>query len=875
MSDRQSGNGKMGKGQGLPPRPFGDSVRWITRLALVVIVGTTMTWLVVRSTDDGLRAQLLTEARIVAHALELDQIQTLTGSEADLSAPAYHRLKDRLASIRRARPNSKFLYLMGQRGNEVFFFVDSEAPDSPDCSPPGQVYEEIAEDDLEVFRLKQERVTGPQVDRWGVWVSALVPLVDPVSGDLLAVLGMDVDATDWRRGVWRSSVAPISGTLLLAVLVVFSVNMRRRDEREKDRALASASALRETENRFRAVFEQAAVGVAQVETGSGHLVRANQKFCELLGHDTATLERTDFHSFIHPDDRAADHQRMERLRSGAIREYSSELRCLRRDGSLRWVSLTVSPMWNAEGRMVHHIAVLQDITERRRVEESHLLLATAVEQSAESIMITDHDAKIVYVNPAFERVSGYSREEALGQNPRIMKSGRHDEAFFDRMWAALDRGDVWSGRIVNRRKDGVLYEEDATISPVLDDQGRVVNYVAVHRDVTREAQLERQFREAQKMEAVGQLAGGVAHDFNNILVVFMIQLAALKNRPGLDAEAREALKELETGARRAVTLTRQLLLFGRRSAMQTHPLDINDVVENLLKMLRRLIGEHIELQFHPQVALPATAADAGMLDQVVMNLVVNARDAMPEGGRLTLATGLAEFGHGAPSIDSERRAGRFVYIAVADTGCGMDDTVLKHIFEPFYTTKEVGKGSGLGLATVYGIAKQHHGWVEVQSTVGQGSEFRVYLPALDAPLATDTAHEPMPEPIRGGREVILLVEDDRGVRSSISRLLQRQGYRVIEAEHGAAALQQWKTFRDAIELLFTDMVMPEGMNGLELAARLRQDRPSLKVILTSGYSEEITTSPDFDGRGIVYLAKPSDPDELARTVRNCLDQRSV
>ena len=513
-----------------------------------------------------------------------------------------------------------------------------------------------------------------------------------------------------------------------------------------------------------------------------------------------------------------------------------------------------------------------ELVEHQRTEEAHARLATAVEQAGETIVITDANGAILYVNPAFERTTGYTCQEALGQNPRLLKSGKQEAEFYQRMWAMLSAGQVWRGHLINQRKDGTLYEEDATISPVFNPAGRIVNYVAVKRDVTREMALEAQYRQAQKMEAIGQLAGGVAHDFNNILAAFMMHLGLLRERPELDAEMREDLTELEAGARRAASLTGQLLMFSRRSVMQAKPLDLNEVVENLLRMLRRLIGEQIRLQFHASPALPRTHADAGMLEQVVMNLSINARDAMPQGGCLTLSTSVLELSAAQAAHYADRRPGRFVRLSVADTGTGMNKATFNRLFEPFFTTKEVGKGTGLGLATVYGIAKQHQGWVE--SVLGQGSTFHVFLPASNE-SAAQAAPVSDAKPICRGSETILLVEDEADVRTTITSFLRHYGYRVLGACNGPEALALWEKHRGAIDLLFTDMILPGGLTGLDLTAQLRKEKPGLKVVLSSGYSAALASAGNLAAHRITYLPKPAEPGPLAAAVRQCLDQSSA
>jgi PAS domain S-box-containing protein len=398
-----------------------------------------------------------------------------------------------------------------------------------------------------------------------------------------------------------------------------------------------------------------------------------------------------------------------------------------------------------------------------------------------------------------------------------------------------------------------------------------VRMLGIAIDISETRRLGDQLRQAQKMEAVGQLAGGVAHDYNNILTSTLMHLELMMHDTSLAPHLRNSLLELEVETQRAVGLTRQLLMFSRRQIIQVKPVDLNVVVGDLLKMLRRLLGEHISLEFHNEARHLWIEADPGMVEQIIINLCVNSRDAMmPSGGPLTIETRFVELGADAGATNPDARAGRFVCLSVTDVGCGMNAEVMKRIFEPFFTTKEAGKGTGLGLATVYAIAKQHAGWVEVTSRVGRGSIFRVYFPELVKTAAIKT-EEIDPQQLRGN-ETILVVEDEAAVRRMAVMSLQWFGYRVLEASNGPEALRLWEQHRSEIDLLFTDMVMPEGMTGLDLAGQLRAAKDGLKVVISSGYSVDIANSGIPAGSGIAYMSKPYEVKGLVAMVRRCLDQ---
>jgi two-component system, cell cycle sensor histidine kinase and response regulator CckA len=512
--------------------------------------------------------------------------------------------------------------------------------------------------------------------------------------------------------------------------------------------------------------------------------------------------------------------------------------------------------------------------ERKQAEARLRLQSAALESAANAMLITDRAGNVIWGNPAFTRLTGYSAREIVGQNPRLLKSEKHNPAFYQNLWETILAGRVWQAEMVNRRKDGSLYTEENTITPVLDQRGEITHFIAVKQDITERKELESQLRQAQKMEAVGQLAGGVAHDFNNLLAVVRgnTELALLDAGQFSD-QARECLKQVIAASERAANLTRQLLTFGRKQVLQTQPLDLNEVIRNLTKMLARIIGEDIHLQCTYDTELPYVQADVGMLEQVLVNLVVNARDAMPHGGQLFIATEKISIEEAYVRAHPEARAGEFVCLSVHDTGSGITSEHLPRIFEPFFSTKEPGKGTGLGLATVHGIVKQHQGWVEVSSRVGAGATFRVFLSVIPAPLTGATPQQTEPYS-RGGAEGILLVEDDYGVRMITRRVLEGHGYKVYEATSAREALDRWRSRAPEIALLLSDIVMPEGVTGRELAEQLRAISPTLKVILMSGYSADaVGGNTDFFQRSkTAFLQKPCSSRTVLEAVRRCLDE---
>ena len=597
---------------------------------------------------------------------------------------------------------------------------------------------------------------------------------------------------------------------------------------------------------------------------NGVLLIANETAAWRYGKTLSQIIGRNFTEFMPPQtaqSRAVRFQ--EAIRSTQPIEFEDE-----RAGILFRHSLY--PISDASGTTTGVVCYSRDITEQKRAEAEIRRLAMAVEQAAEIFLITDTQGVIQYVNPAFERITGYSRQESIGRTPRLLRSGKHDERFYKVLWDTVQRGDVWSGHITNRRKDGTLYEEDAVISPVRDAAGIITNFVAVKRDVTHEQHLEQQVRQSQKLEAIGQLAGGVAHDFNNIIQAILGYCELLlDNMPGNDVQ-RARVDEIRQSSMRAAALTRQLLAFSRQEAIKPVVLDVNSVVENIQKMLRRLIGEDVRIVLKLASRLPKTKADAGQIDQVIMNLVVNARDAMPQGGQLTLETSAVTISASQVTSLPEAHPGDFVCLAISDTGVGIPPALLSRIFEPFFSTKGPGRGTGLGLSVVFGIVQQHQGWISVASQEGQGTTFKVFLPATDAP-ASETAPDKA-VPLRGHGERILLVEDEAPVRALSARLLTSNGYSVTTAASAAEAQAVFDKTEPRFDIVFSDVVLPD-LNGIELVERLQRQQPGLLVLLCSGYTDERSRWHAIEEKKYRLMQKPYFSSELLHALRDLLHER--
>jgi PAS domain S-box-containing protein len=508
--------------------------------------------------------------------------------------------------------------------------------------------------------------------------------------------------------------------------------------------------------------------------------------------------------------------------------------------------------------------------ERYDAEAQLRLQAAALNAAANAMVITDRAGIIEWVNPAFCELTGYTAAEAMGRNPRdLLKSDQHDQQFYKTLWDTVLSGRVWRGEIVNRRKDGSLYTEDQTITPVRDPQGEIRHFIAVKQDVTDRHTLEAQFLQAQKMEAVGQLAGGVAHDFNNLLTAILGYCELLLADIGQSDPRRADIAEIQKAGTRAAGLTRQLLAFSRKQIIEPTLLDLNVVIGDIRGMLERLIGEDIRVTVRLRPQLAPVKADRGQVEQIVMNLAVNARDAMPKGGTLTIETATVELDEHYAARHSGVTPGGYVMLTVSDTGTGITPQVQARLFEPFFTTKEPGTGTGLGLATVYGIVKRTGGSINVYSEVGRGTSFRVYIPRAGAAEMVEDAPASVPLP-RAGTQTVLVVEDEDGLRELAKRLLERQGYTVLAASDADQAIQLFDQ-NPSIDVLLTDVVMP-GTSGPELTRALAERRPGLKVVYMSGYTENAIVHHGVLKPGVAFIHKPFTSDTLARKIREVLDR---
>ena len=635
----------------------------------------------------------------------------------------------------------------------------------------------------------------------------------------------------------------------------------------------SEQAIRASELRYRRLFETAQDGILILDADTGQVVDANPFMKDLLGYSQAEFlgkklwEIGPFKGAGASKIAFAELQHKDRIRYEGLPLET-------KDGRRVEVEFISNAYLVDQKRLIQ--CNIRNITERKRAEEElrwkTAFLEAQVDSALDGILVVDNQGKKILQNQRMNElwkipppIAG--NEDDAAQIQFITNQTKNPQPFADKVAYLYSHPDEVSRDEVELI-DGTALERYS--SPVRDKAGNHYGRIWTFRDITQRRTLEAQFRQVQKMEAVGQLAGGVAHDFNNILGVIQMQSDLLKAGGNLTPAQLDFAGEIGAATLRAAALTRQLLLFSRKEVLQPRDLDLNQSISNMTKMLWRILGEDVKMQFKFAMQPLFIHADPGMMDQVLMNLAVNSRDAMPKGGRLVIETSTAEFDESVRGQSAQARPGSFVCLSVSDTGCGIPAENLPRIFEPFFTTKDIGKGTGLGLATVFGIVQQHQGWVHVYSEAGHGTTFRIYLPRL-AGMSRQEPEPPTLTSMRGGNETILLVEDDAFLRASMHKALSQLGYCVLEAINGIEALEVWKQHREEIHLLLTDLVMPGGMTGKGLAERLLEENPKLKVIYVSGYSAEVAGK-DFPlEEGVNFLAKPVQAFKLAQTVRQNLD----
>jgi PAS domain S-box-containing protein len=638
-------------------------------------------------------------------------------------------------------------------------------------------------------------------------------------------------------------------------------SLARRKEAEEE--------LRKSEQFLNNIIENSPDMIFVKDARELRFIRFNKAGEELLGYSREELVgKNDYDVFAPHEAEFFTGKDREVISNGRLVDIPEETIRTKGKGT-RVLHTKKIPIPDEAGNPKYLLGISEDITEHKKAEETLVKLSLAVEQSPAAIMITDTNGNIEFVNPKFVQITGYSPEEVMGRNPRILKSGETPPEEYRKLWASITSGMEWHGVFHNRKKDGELFWEAATISPIRNRNGVTTNFIAIKEDINERKNLEEQLRQSQKMEAIGLLAGGLAHDFNNILTAIIGFSSLIRMKLARDDPLQVNVGHVLAAADRAANLTQSLLTFSRKQVMAAKTVDLNEIVLHVEKFLKRIIGEDVELRIVPLAEDLWVFVDIGQIEQVLMNLATNARDAMPGGGALVIETTSMEMDDAYVKAYGYGKAGSYALVTMTDNGRGMDQETKKRIFEPFFTTKEIGKGTGLGLSVVYGIVKQHKGFINAYSEPGLGTTFSIYLPLVKKVEIVEERGVTLPP--KGGTETILLAEDDEVVRTLAVNILEEAGYTVVVAENGDEAVTRFSDHRDEIQLLLFDLIMPKK-NGKEAWEEIRKLCPAIRAIFLSGYTADILGQKGLLEQGMDVINKPFSPHDILRRIRAVLDR---
>lgn len=854
-------------------------------MALLVLAagGTAVFWMA-SAQDARMRSELLVQGRLVADIVNPWQVVNLNASAADLSSPDYQQIKSQLQLMRSANGKFRFIYLTKQMPDRrVLFLADSEPGDSPEHSPPGQDYEEATEAFRAVFTTGKEIVEGPVRDRWGNWVSALIP-IKPAEGALtLAVLGVDIDASNWEWDIFGHCLPAIGLSLLGLTGLGFLALLFRRAETARERIAASEALLAESAERLRSLFDNMAEGVILHEVVPDRdgnpvdyrMVDCNPQCERILGLPRARMVGR-LATEVYQTRTAPYLDEFSRVAASGVPERLETL--FTPIG--RYFDFSIAP-WGRNG----FATIFEDVSGRKAAEEalkrSEQKYRTILEDIEEGYFELDLHGNLTFFNPALCRMTGLSPQEITGINYRDYTTPETAEKMFNvfgRIYKTARASGVQDFEI--RMRDGRRIAIDLTASPMVGPEGSVTGFRGLCRDISerrradqQQQELEEQLQRAQKMKAIGALAGGVAHDLNNILsgIVSYPDLLLL-DLPG-DSPLRMPIETIRDSGRKAAAIVQDLLTLARRGVSVSEVLNLNDIVLEYLKS-----PEFQKLEsFHPHVSIDRRL-DAGLmnimgspvhLSKTIMNLVSNAAEAMTDGGTITISTRNAYVDQPIQGYDHVTE-GDYVVLEVADGGIGIAAEDRPRIFEPFFTKKKMGRsGTGLGMAVVWGTVKDHKGYIDVRSREGQGTRFVLYFPVTRREVEAANAATSI-EHLQGKGERVLVVDDVHQQRQVASAILSKLGYQVHTVSSGEEALEYLKT--RSVEVLVLDMIMSPGMDGLETYRRVVEQRPGQKAVITSGYSETDRVSGAQRLGAGSYLKKPYTLENLGRAVQKELQR---
>ncbi len=828
------------------------------------------------------RSDLEQFAKIAAPLVDGDLHAQLV-SPAQLNGEIHRKVLAPLIRFHRAVPSVAYVYTCVSVSNEVRFVLDTSTSSNELNTTRAYIPSLImdvykAPDPVMLRALNHGDIVStekPYVDEFGTFMSGYAPIFNS-AGKQVGIVGVDLSLADYLnrlRAVQRVAGWSFAGLTVISVLISLAVRRVRRRALVAEQLNEQAElAQREHQRILRAVLDNAPLGI-WFTSATGRPLFVNRAFCDALGIPEKQFLAVPDYARLFDETTAENCLASDRAALAQSQPHVSREQLKFVDGQWHQLEIIKVRMLDETGQPTGIIGLSLDVTERDRIQsalqESEQRYRALLEVSPDAIFINRAD-RVTYINPAGMRLFGAERaEQLIGHDPieRFQPDCRPTVQNHLRALLNEQKNDGLIEAQVTRL-DGSSVEVEISAATFIDQGVTAIQLIL--RDITYRKKLEDQLRQSQKMEAIGTLAGGIAHDFNNLLAVIQGHTDLILMGTGNSPRAIESLRQISETAMRAAVLTRQLLTFSRKTNIQLQPLDLNEVISKLVKMLRRLIREDIDLECHYSGDPIGLLADPGMIDQILLNLTVNARDAMPQGGRLTIRAERVHIDAAYRNKNPAAHPGHFAKLTVADSGTGIAPENLGRIFDPFFTTKGVGKGTGLGLAMVHGIVEQHQGWIEVDSRPGTGTTFRVFLP-LQEVLPADKPSTASFGDIPRGHETILLVEDEPALLGLISHILRNQGYQVLEAGSGVVALELWKHHASEINLLLTDIVLPKGINGIALAETLKAERPNLKILLTSGYSEQLIGQPDRVRNQWQVLEKPCPPRQILEAIRRCLD----
>ena len=839
--------------------------------ALVVVAGGAASLWLATSEDARMRSELLVQGRLVADTLNPWRIINLTGLPSDLDSPDYQRIKSQLQLMRSANGRFRFLYLARLLPDgRVVFLADSESSDSRDYSPPGQVYEEATDTFREVFVTGSETVEGPARDRWGNWISVLIPIKPAEGAATVALIGIDVDASNWARDVFEQCLPAVALSLLgLSGLTFLSVLLRRSDHARR-RIAASEARLAESEERYRIAAENTGQVIYDYLVPSGE-IRWSGAIDAVTGYSTQELSGANirrWEEMIHPDDRG---RAVALLQQAVITDspYQAEYRLRRKDGAYVRILDRGAFVGHADGAGLRMIGAMKDVSQRYQAEEalrrSEQKYRTILESIEEGYFELDLRGSLAFFNTALCRIAGLPADQIAGINYREYTTPETAEQMlqvFRRVYQTAKPSGVQDFEIIMR--DGRSIAIDLAASPIFDPAGKIIGFRGLVRDISERQKAERQRQEleerlqrAQKMKAIGTLAGGVAHDLNNILSGIVSYPDLLLMDLPQDSPLRKPIETIRESGNKAAAIVQDLLTLARRGVSVSEILNINDTVLDYLRS-----PECSKLKsFHPLVAIDTRLDDCLLniigspvhLAKTIMNLVSNAAEAMLDGGTIRISTRNTYVDQPIKGYDHVAE-GDYAVVEVSDAGVGIPAGDLKLIFEPFFTKKKMGRsGTGLGMAVVWGTVKDHKGYIDVHSAEGRGTTFTLYFPATRREKAAIEDGRPL-DRLRGSGETILVVDDVQQQREIAAAILTQLGYTVRTVASGEEAVDDMQN--QCADLLVLDMIMESGIDGLETYRRIMCHRPGQKAIITSGYSETSRVSEAQRLGAGQYLKKP-------------------